>query len=170
MTSSGRDPFRPPHSGTHTGSIIVRGRLSTRVKISFDERLGVYNPMENLEFSSRRIGKMWRLHAHSARELPQASAEERSVTRPQVGAEEASVAPEAGAEEGEDAARRLSRGCCAGHSRWTGFACVRCGGRRRVLAYVKQAGGVRAILEHLGLPTAGASLTPARAPPQGAGC
>jgi hypothetical protein len=25
---------------------------------------------------------------------------------------------EAGAEEGEDAARRLSRGCCAGHSRW----------------------------------------------------
>jgi hypothetical protein len=36
------------------------------------------------------------------------------------------------------------------------FACIRCGGRRRVLAYVKEAGGVRAILEHLGLPTAGA--------------
>ncbi len=45
-----------------------------------------------------------------------------------------------------------------------------CGGRRRVLAYVTQARGVRAILEHLGLPTAGASLTPARAPPQNAGC
>ena len=35
---------------------------------------------------------------------------------------------------------------------------VRCGGRRRVLAYVKEAGGVRAIVEHLGLPTAGARL------------
>ncbi|WNG62701.1 ATP-dependent helicase HrpA [Archangium gephyra] len=35
------------------------------------------------------------------------------------------------------------------------FACVRCGCRRRVLAYVNEAGGVRAILEHLGLPTAG---------------
>ncbi|WP_434346317.1 hypothetical protein ACN6A1_32610 [Myxococcus virescens] len=31
------------------------------------------------------------------------------------------------------------------------FACMRCGGRRRVLAYVKGAEGVRAILEHLGL-------------------
>jgi hypothetical protein len=50
------------------------------------------------------------------------------------------------------------------------FACTRCGGRQSVLAYVKQARGVRAILEHLGLPTAGASLTPARAPPQDAGC
>ncbi|WNG59767.1 ATP-dependent helicase HrpA [Archangium gephyra] len=50
------------------------------------------------------------------------------------------------------------------------FACVRCGGRRRLLAYVKQAGAVRAILEHLGLPTAGASLTPAPAPPQAAWC
>ena len=38
------------------------------------------------------------------------------------------------------------------------FACVRCGGRRRVLAYVNEAGGVRAILEHLGLPTAGAPM------------
>jgi hypothetical protein len=28
------------------------------------------------------------------------------------------------------------------------FACLRCGSRRRVLAYVKGAGGVRAILEH----------------------
>jgi hypothetical protein len=50
------------------------------------------------------------------------------------------------------------------------FACLRCGGRRRVLAYVKGAGGVRAIVEHLGLPTAGVSLTPARAPPQDTWC
>ena len=51
------------------------------------------------------------------------------------------------------------------------FGCVRCGGRRRVLAYVKQTrGGGRAIMEHLGLSTTGASLAPARAPPQSAGC
>ncbi|WNG31554.1 ATP-dependent helicase HrpA [Cystobacter fuscus] len=50
------------------------------------------------------------------------------------------------------------------------FVCVRCGGRQRVLAYVKQAAGVRAILEHLGLPAAGASLAPAREPPQAAWC
>ncbi len=45
------------------------------------------------------------------------------------------------------------------------FACLRCGGRRRVLASVKGAGGVSAIVEHLGLPTASAHLAPARAPP-----
>ncbi|NOJ51462.1 ATP-dependent helicase HrpA [Myxococcus xanthus] len=50
------------------------------------------------------------------------------------------------------------------------FGCVRCGGRRRVLAYVKWAPGVRAILEHLGLPTACARLAPARGPPQAAWC
>ncbi len=50
------------------------------------------------------------------------------------------------------------------------FACVRCGGRRRVLAYVNEAGGVRAILEHLSLPTAGVRLASAREPPQAAGC
>ncbi|NOK32387.1 ATP-dependent helicase HrpA [Corallococcus exercitus] len=50
------------------------------------------------------------------------------------------------------------------------FACLRCGGRRRVLAYVKRAGGVRAILEHLGMPTASAYLAPARGPPQSAWC
>ena len=50
------------------------------------------------------------------------------------------------------------------------FVCVRCGGRRRVLTYVKQAAGVRAILEYLGLPTAGASLAPAQGPPQAAWC
>ena len=41
------------------------------------------------------------------------------------------------------------------------LACVRCGGRRRVLAYVKEAGGVRAIVEHLGVATEGARLAPA---------
>jgi hypothetical protein len=50
------------------------------------------------------------------------------------------------------------------------FACVRCGGRRRVLAYVNEAGGVRAILEHLGLATAGARLAPAHGPLQAAWC
>ncbi|WP_245767876.1 ATP-dependent helicase HrpA [Stigmatella erecta] len=50
------------------------------------------------------------------------------------------------------------------------FACERCGGRRRVLAYMNEAAAVRAILEHLGLPTAGARLAPAREPPQAAGC
>lgn len=48
------------------------------------------------------------------------------------------------------------------------FACMNCGGRRRVLAYVKGAAGVRAIVEHLGLPTKSASLAPARVPPQAA--
>ncbi len=38
------------------------------------------------------------------------------------------------------------------------LACVRCGGRRRVLAYVKEARGVRAILEHLGLPCGSSQL------------
>ncbi len=47
---------------------------------------------------------------------------------------------------------------------------TRCGGRRRVLAYVNEAQGVRTILEHLGLPTAGVRLAPAREPPQAAGC
>jgi hypothetical protein len=46
------------------------------------------------------------------------------------------------------------------------FVCVRCGGRRRVLAYVKGGGGVRALLEHLGLAPAGARLAPARGPPR----
>ncbi len=50
------------------------------------------------------------------------------------------------------------------------FACLRCGDRRRVLAYVNEAGGVRAILEHLGLAPAGARLAPARGPPQTAWC
>ncbi|HYO71280.1 MAG TPA: hypothetical protein VEU33_34895, partial [Archangium sp.] len=81
---------------------------------------------------------------------------------PQAGEEEASVALEAAASKepmkerpsGVDQAEVLRR-----TFDFDVFACVRCGGRRRLLAYVKQAGAVRAILEHLGLPTAGASLT-----------
>jgi len=58
------------------------------------------------------------------------------------------------------------QGCCAGASRWTPFACVKCVGRRRVLSYLTALGGVRAILEHLGLPTLPGRLAPARGPPQ----
>jgi hypothetical protein len=50
------------------------------------------------------------------------------------------------------------------------FACVGCGGRRSGVADVKGPCGVRAILEHLGLPTAGARWAPARGPPQAAWC
>ncbi|WP_164002973.1 transposase [Pyxidicoccus caerfyrddinensis] len=92
---------------------------------------------------------------------------------PQAGAQEASAGLEAAARKERmkertprvDWAELLSRTFDVDV-----FACMRCGGRRRVLAYVKEAGGVRAILEHLGLPTAGARLAPARGPPQAAGC
>ncbi|WNG22248.1 ATP-dependent helicase HrpA [Cystobacter fuscus] len=50
------------------------------------------------------------------------------------------------------------------------FACVRCGGGRRVLADVNEAGGERAMLVHLGLPPAGARRALAREFPQSAGC
>jgi hypothetical protein len=47
------------------------------------------------------------------------------------------------------------------------FVRVRCGGRRRVLAYVNKAGGVRAILEHLGPAHGRCEAGPgARAPPR----
>ena len=66
--------------------------------------------------------------------------------------------------------RYLSRRpACQGASANT-LACLRCGGRLRGLAYAKGAGGVRAIVEQLGLPTASAHLTPARGPLQSAGC
>jgi hypothetical protein len=97
--------------------------------------------------------------------LPQAWA----VPKPQ----EASPPPEAAAN-AEAKKERTPRLTWAGLLRRTFaldvFACMRCGGRRRVLAYVKGAGGVRAIVEHLGLPTASAHLAPAREPPQSAGC
>jgi hypothetical protein len=44
------------------------------------------------------------------------------------------------------------------------FACSRCAGRRKVLAYLTAPGGVRAILEHLQLPSPPAKLAPARGP------
>ncbi|RKH12464.1 ATP-dependent helicase HrpA [Corallococcus sp. CA053C] len=50
------------------------------------------------------------------------------------------------------------------------FGCGRCGGRRRVLASLTAPGEVRAILEHLGLPTLAGRRAPARGPPQNAGC
>ncbi|RKH68905.1 ATP-dependent helicase HrpA [Corallococcus llansteffanensis] len=50
------------------------------------------------------------------------------------------------------------------------FACGRCGGRRRVQAYLTAPGGVRAILEHLELPTWPAQLAPAQGPAQMAWC
>ncbi|OJH36262.1 ATP-dependent helicase HrpA [Cystobacter ferrugineus] len=50
------------------------------------------------------------------------------------------------------------------------FACPRCGGRRKVLAYVTTPAGVRSILEHLGLPTQAPKRAPARGPPQQAWC
>jgi len=92
---------------------------------------------------------------------------------PQAGAQEASAGLEAAAST-EPMKEKTPR---ADWAEWLSrtfdvdvFACMRCGGRRRVLAYVKEAGGVRAILEHLGLPTAGARLAPARGPPQAAWC
>jgi hypothetical protein len=92
---------------------------------------------------------------------------------PRAGEEETSVAPQAAASK-EPLKEKTPRGDWAELLKRTFdfdvFACVRCGGRRRVLAYVKEAGGVRAILEHLGLPTAGARLAPARGPPQAAWC
>ncbi|WNG44525.1 ATP-dependent helicase HrpA [Archangium minus] len=50
------------------------------------------------------------------------------------------------------------------------FACSRCGGRRQVLAYLTAPAGVRAILEHLQLPTRPAQLASAQGPPQIAWC
>jgi hypothetical protein len=50
------------------------------------------------------------------------------------------------------------------------FACGRCGGRRRVLASLTARQAVRAILEHLGLPSQPPRLAPARGPPQSAWC
>jgi len=92
---------------------------------------------------------------------------------PQAGAEEESEAPQAEARK-EARKERTARVDWAGLIQRTFavdvFACVRCGGRRRVLAYLKEVGGVRAILEHLRLPTAGASLAAARGPPQSSWC
>ncbi len=92
---------------------------------------------------------------------------------PQAGEEEESVALEAAASKepmkerpsGVDWAEVLSR-----TFDFDVFACVRCGGRRRVLASVNEEGGVRAMVEHLGLPTAGARLAPERGPLHASWC
>jgi hypothetical protein len=50
------------------------------------------------------------------------------------------------------------------------FCCPKCGGRRRVLAYLTSRQAVRSILEHLGLASQPPRLVPARGPPQSAWC
>ncbi|WP_083680932.1 transposase [Archangium sp. Cb G35] len=50
------------------------------------------------------------------------------------------------------------------------FVCVRCGGRQRVLAYLTAPNAVRAILEHLALPSQPAKRAPTQGPPQLACC
>ncbi|RKG89844.1 ATP-dependent helicase HrpA [Corallococcus sp. CA049B] len=50
------------------------------------------------------------------------------------------------------------------------WACARCGGRLRVLAYLTAPGGVSSILEHLGLPSEPAKRAPAQGPPHLAWC
>ncbi|WP_375758750.1 transposase [Corallococcus exercitus] len=81
-------------------------------------------------------------------------AQQRPFLVPQAEEEEASMAPQAAASK-EPLKERRPRVDWAGLLRRTFdsdmFVCVRCGGRRRVLASVKQAAGVRAIVEHLGL-------------------
>ncbi|HYH97490.1 transposase [Hyalangium sp.] len=97
--------------------------------------------------------------------LPQAGAEPKP--------EEASEPPEAAARQEPNKERKPRLD-------WAGllkrsfalevFACGRCGGRLRVLAYLTAPGGVRAVLEHLALPWRPARLTPAQGPAQSAGC
>jgi hypothetical protein len=70
--------------------------------------------------------------------------------------QEASLAPEAAANaERRRSARRewMGPGCCAGRKALDVLACVRCGGRRRMLAYVTAPDGGRSIVKHLQLPT-----------------
>ncbi|MBN4050210.1 hypothetical protein JYT28_00480 [Desulfobulbus sp. AH-315-M07] len=45
------------------------------------------------------------------------------------------------------------------------LACDQCGGRLRLIATIESPTAIRAILEHLGLPSDPPALTPARAPP-----
>jgi hypothetical protein len=44
--------------------------------------------------------------------------------------------------------------------------CARCGGRLVVLAFIERRSAVRAILDHLGLPSVPLPLGEARGPPQ----
>ena len=53
---------------------------------------------------------------------------------------------------------------------WDVFTCACCGDKRRVLAYLTAPGGVRAILEHMELPTRPATRASAQGPAQLAWC
>ena len=46
------------------------------------------------------------------------------------------------------------------------FVCSRCDGRRTVIAFIEKASAVKAILDHLGLPSVPLPLGKARGPPQ----
>ena len=46
------------------------------------------------------------------------------------------------------------------------LTCSKCGGRRRIIAYITEPPVVRAILDHLGLPSRALPIAPARDPPQ----
>jgi len=72
---------------------------------------------------------------------------------------------EAGAEEGEDAARGHSRGCSSGKIRGGRVRLRRVSRLAAVVSYVKDGGRARAILERLGLPPANARLAPVRGRP-----
>jgi hypothetical protein len=50
------------------------------------------------------------------------------------------------------------------------FCCLKCAGRRRVLAWLTQGAVLRRILRHLHLPELPPPLAPARRPPQQALC
>jgi hypothetical protein len=102
-----------------------------------------------------------------------AGAKLRPVLVPQAGAEEASARLEVAASK-ERMKERTPRVdwaelLCRTFD-FDAFVCVRCGGRRRVLTYVKAGGGVRAIVQHLGLATAGARLAPAPGPLHASWC
>jgi hypothetical protein len=92
---------------------------------------------------------------------------------PQAGAKEVSVVPQAAARK-EPLKEKTPRVDWAELLRRTFdfdvFACVRCGVRLKEAGVREGSGRGRAILDHLGLPTAGARLAPAREPPQAAGC
>jgi hypothetical protein len=97
----------------------------------------------------------------------------RTLTEAEPKEKEASAPPEAAAK-AEAKKERMPRLDWAGLLRRTFvldvFACAGCGGRRRVLAYVTAPSGVRAIVEHLGLPSRPAKRAPAQGPPQQAWC
>ena len=44
--------------------------------------------------------------------------------------------------------------------------CSKCGGKRRVIATIKDGPAIKKVLEHLGLPPEPFPMAPARAPPQ----